>query len=84
MKNLTRNFFFCTVLGFTQSHLGSSNVPPDRYIQMIAGTYKTDKLINITGNDKIHLKVGCFIGGFVNGVREPILDSFGLSSPPGH
>ena len=51
---------------------------------MIAGSYKSDKPINITGIDKIHLKCDCTNGSIVNGVREPILYSFSLSSPPGH
>ena len=51
---------------------------------MIAGSYKSDKPINITRIDKIHLKCDCTQGSFVNGIREPILYSFALSSPPGH
>ena len=51
---------------------------------MIAGSYKSDKAINITGIDKIHLKCDCIKGSIVNGVREPILFSFALSSPPGY
>ena len=51
---------------------------------MIAGSYKSDKPINITGIDKVHLKADCIQGSIVNGVREPILYSFALSSPPGH
>ena len=51
---------------------------------MIAGSYKSDKPINITGIDKIHLKCDCIQGSIVNGIREPILYSFALCSPPGH
>ena len=51
---------------------------------MIAGLYKSDKPINITGIDKNHLKCDCIQGSIVNGIREPILDSFALSLPPGH
>ena len=51
---------------------------------MIAGSYKSDKPINITGIDKIHLKCYCIQVSIVNGIREPILYSFPLSSPPGH
>ena len=51
---------------------------------MIAGSYTSDKPINITGIDKIHLKCDCINGSIVNGVRGPILYSFALSSPPGH
>ena len=51
---------------------------------MIAGSYKSDRPINITGIDKILLKCDCIQGSIVNGIREPILYSFALSSPPGH
>ena len=51
---------------------------------MIPGSYKSDKPINITGIDKIHLKCDCIQGSIVNGIREPIEYSFGLSSPPGY
>ena len=51
---------------------------------MIAGSYKSDKPINITGIDKIHLKCDCIQGSIVNGIREPFLYSFAMSSPPGH
>ena len=51
---------------------------------MIAGSYKSDKPISITGIDKVHLKGDCIQGSIVNGIRESILISFGLSSPPGY
>ena len=51
---------------------------------MIKGSYKSDKPINITGIDRIHLKCDCLRGSIVYGIREPILYSFALSSPPGH
>ena len=51
---------------------------------MIAGSYKSDRPINITGIDKIHLKCDCIKASIVNGAQEPILYSFALSSPPGH
>ena len=50
---------------------------------MIAGSYKGDRPINNTGIDKIHLKCDCIQGSIENGIREPILYSFALSSPPG-
>ena len=56
----------------------------DGFYQLIAGSYKGDKPINITGLDKVHLKCDCIDGSIVNGIREPILYSFALSSPPGH
>ena len=79
----TEKSFFYTILGFTQSQ----SYPLDDiegFYQVIAGSYKSDKPINITGIDKIHLKCDCMKGSIVNGIREPILYSFALSSPPGH
>ena len=79
----TNKSFFYTILGFTQSH----SYPLDEidgFYQLIPGSYKTDKPINITGIDKAHLKCNCIDGSIVNGVREPILYSFALDQPPGH
>ena len=79
----TENSFFYTILGFIRSRSFPLN-DIDGFYQLIAGSYKSDKPINITGIDKIHLKCNCVNGSIVNGVREPILYSFALSSPPGH
>ena len=47
--------FFYTILGFTR--LPSYPLDDvDGYYQLIAGLYKSDGQINITGNDKVHLK----------------------------
>ena len=54
------------------------------FYQFIAGSPKSDRFFNITGIDKVHLKCDCIQGCIVNGVREPIVYSFALSSPPGH
>ena len=51
---------------------------------MIAGSYKSDRPINIIGIDENLLKCHCKQGSIVNGIGEPILYSFALSSPPGH
>ena len=79
----TKKSFFYTILGFTQSRSYPLE-DIDGFYQLIAGSYKSDKPINITGIDKVHLKCDCIQGSIVNGVREPILFSFALSSPPGH
>ena len=50
---------------------------------MIAGWYKSDKPINITGIDKVHLKCDCKQGSIINGVSESVLYSLASSSPPG-
>ena len=47
------------------------------------GSYKSEKPIIITSNDKVHLKSNCIDGSIVNGVRKPVLYSFALPSPPG-
>ena len=79
----TEKSFFYTILGFIQSHSYPLD-DIDSHYQLIAGSYKSDKPNNITGIDKIHLKCDCIQGSIVNGIREPILYSFALSSPPGH
>ena len=79
----TKKSFFYTILGFTQSHRGPLN-DIEVFYQILPGSYKSNKPINITGIDKIHLKCDCINGSIVNGIREPILFSFALSSPPGH
>ena len=79
----TEKSFFYTNLVFTQSrsyHLDDI----DGFYQLIAGSYKSDKPIKITGIDKIHIKCDCIEGSIVNIAREPILFIFALSSPPGH
>ena len=79
----TNKSFFYTILGYIQSHQGPLN-DIEGFYQTLPGSYKSDRPINITGIDKVHLKCECIQGSIVNGVREPILYSFALSSPPGH
>ena len=79
----TEKSFFYTILGFTESRSYPLD-DIDGFYQIIAGSYKSDKPINITGIDKIHRKCDCIQGSIVNGIREPILYSFAMSSPPGH
>ena len=79
----TKKSFFYTILGFTQSRSYPLD-DIDGFYQLIAGSYKSDKPINITGIDKVHLKCDCIQGSIINGVRESILYSIALSSPPGH
>ena len=82
-SKFTKKSFFYIFLGFTQSHLGEL---PDIevFVQLKPCTYKSDKPVNITGIDKIHLKCDCMHGSIVNGTREPILYCFALSPPPSH
>ena len=79
----TEKTFFYTILGFTQSRSYPLD-DIDQFYQLIAGSYKSDRPVNITGIDKIRLKCDCIQGSIVDGIREPILYSFALSSPPGH
>ena len=79
----TEKSFFDTILGLTQSHSYPLD-DVDGFYKLIAGSYKSEKPINITGIDKIHLKCDCIQGSIVYGVREPILKSLTLNKPPGH
>ena len=72
------------LLVFTQSQSGSMNMPPQGFIQKVPGSYKSERSINIPGNDQLHLKYDCTTGGIVNCIREPILYSFALDKPQGH
>ena len=79
----TEKSSFYTISGFTRSRSYPLD-DIDGFYQLIAGTYKSDRRINITGIDKVHLKCDCIQVSIVSDVREPILYSFALSSPPGH
>ena len=46
--------------------------------------YLSEKLVNITGTDRIHLNCDCINGSIVSGKRQAILCSFGLDKPPGY
>ena len=79
----TEKSFFYTIFGFTRSRSYPLD-DTDGFYQLIAGSYKSNKPIDITGIDKIHLKCDCIQGSIVNGIREPILYSFAFFSPPSH
>ena len=78
----TKKSPFYTIFGFTGTHSYPSD-DIEGFYQLIAGSYKSDRPINITGIDKLHLKCDCIQGSIVKRVEEPILYSFALSSPPG-
>ena len=46
--------------------------------------YLSQKILNLSGTNKIHLKCDCIDGSVVNGIREPILFSFVLDKPSGY
>ena len=77
----TKNSFFYPILGLTQSYSGRLG-DIEGCIQLIPGFYKIDKPINIRGVDEVHLKANCIHGSIVDGCRQAILFSFGLTSPP--
>ena len=79
----TKKSFLYTILGFDNSQeVPLNNI--EGFYQILPGTYKSDKPINITGINKFPLKCDCINGSIVNGSRERILYSFLLSSHPGH
>ena len=80
--DFAKKAFFYIILGFTQSRLGEL-VDIPRFIQLIPGSFKSDKPGNIIGTDKVHLKCDCIDGSIANCTRESIFYSFALSSPPG-
>ena len=79
----TNKCFFHTILGFTQS-ISYPLDDIDGFYPLIAGSYKSDKPINITGIDKVHLKCYCIDGSIMNGTRKLIVYSFALDQPSGH
>ena len=65
--------FFSTILGFT------SGWEYKHYNQ-----YLSQKIVNLSITNKIHLKCDAIDGSVVNGVRQPILYSFVLDKPSGY
>ena len=65
--------FFSTILGFTPGW------DYKRYNQ-----YLSQKIVNLSNTNKIHLKCDAIDGSVVNGVRQPILYSFVLDKPAGY
>ena len=65
--------FFSTILGFTP---GCDYKHYNNYI--------SQKIVNLSSTNKIHLKCDCNDGSFQNGLRQPILFSFVLDKPAGY
>ena len=65
----TKKSFFYTFLGFVKSQSGIL-CDFEGSVQLILGTYKSDKHVNNTEIDKLHLKCNCINGSIVNGIRE--------------
>ena len=67
------NSFFTNILGFNPGW------DYKHYNQ-----YLSQKIVNSSSTNKIHLKCDCIDGSVVNGVRQPILYSFVLDKIPGY
>ena len=65
--------FFSTILGFT------AGWGYKHYNQ-----YLSQKIVNLSSTNKIHLKCDCIDGSIHDGVRQPILFSFVLDKPSGY
>ena len=65
--------FFSTILGFTAVW------DYKHYNQ-----YISQKIVNLSSTNKIHLKCDAIDGSVVNGVRQPTLYSFALDKPSGY
>ena len=65
--------FFSTILGFTPS-----------WDYKTYNKYFSQKIVNLSSTNKIHLKCDCIDGSVQNGLRQPILFSFVLDKPSGY
>ena len=81
---MNKDLFFYIILGCTQSISGLLNDLPKSFIQIIPGTYESEKPNNITGFDNIASKSDCINGSSVERVRETILYSFAFDKTPRH
>ena len=79
----TKNSVFYTKLGLTQPYSGVLG-DIEGFVQLISGPYKSHTPININGIDKNQIEMDCFNGSIVDGIREPILYTFGFDNPPAH
>ena len=68
-----KNRFFCNVLGFTPGW------DYKHYNQ-----YLSQKIVNLSSTNKIHLKYDNIDGSVVKGLKQPILYSFVLDKLPGY
>ena len=75
------NSFFHTLLGFTPYW---DYKPTNSNRDSIPGVYISNKILNLSSTNKIHLKCDCIDGSIQDGVRQPILFSFVLDKPSGY
>ena len=77
MNNLFSNIFF----SFAQSW----DYKPSKAVHADSpGVYTSDKIINLSTKNKIHLKCAAIDGSVVNWKRGPIPFSFSLNKPAGY
>ena len=53
-------------------------------LQILGGVYTSDKYLNLSTTNKLHLNCDNIDGSVVNGLRQPILYSFVLDILPGY
>ena len=73
--------FFHTLLGFTPYW---DYKPTNSNRDAIRGVYTSNKILNLSSTNKIHLKCDCIDGSIQDGVRQPILFSLVLDKPSGY
>ena len=73
--------FLHTLLGFTPYW---DYKPTNSNYIAIPGVYTSDKILNLSIVNKVHLKCDCIDGSIQVGVRQPILYSFVLDKQPGY
>ena len=72
-KKFDEKSFFSTILGFNP---GWDYKHYDKYV--------SQKFVNLSNTNKIHLKCDCIDGSIQDGIRQPILFSFVLDKPAGY
>ena len=65
--------FFSSILGFTAG-----------WDYKHFNQYLSQKIVNLSSTNKIHLKANVIDGSVVDGVRQPLLYSFVLDKPSGY
>ena len=70
---LDEKSFFSTILGFTP---GWDYKHYNKYV--------SQKMVNLSSTNKIHLECDCIDGSIQDGLRQPILYSFVLDKKPGY
>ena len=83
MKFIRKSFFYTTFC-FNQLYSVFFERSSSRILSKYPGSYKSEKPINITGIDEIHLKYNCNNAILVKGVIEQILLSATSDKPPGY